>query len=139
MKQSALFVALALVLAVGAGAARAAAHGDDGLPSQEKKAALNVAGKWAMTLEMSMGAATPALELKQDGEDLTGTYTGRYGTFELQGSLKGHVIVFSFTMSAEGQAVTMSFEGEVSSDAQSMKGTASLADMGDATWSAKRQ
>ena len=103
------------------------------------KGAVNVAGKWVMTLEMSMGTATPALDLKQDGAKITGTYTGRYGTFELQGSLKGHVIVFSFTMSAEGQAVTMSFEGEVSSDAQSMKGTASLADMGDATWSAKRQ
>ena len=113
-----------------------------GRPEQappDKKNVPNVAGKWAVTLEMSMGTATPALDLKQDGAKITGTYTGRYGTFELQGSLKGHVIVFSFTMSAEGQAVTMSFEGEVSSDAQSMKGTASLADMGDATWSAKRQ
>ena len=42
-------------------------------------------------------------------------------------------------MSAEGQSVTMSYTGEVTADAQSMKGTASLGEMGDATWSAKRQ
>ena len=113
-----------------------------GKPEQappDKKSVPSVAGKWIMTLEMSMGTATPALDLKQDGAKITGTYTGRYGTFELAGSLKDHVIVFSFTMNAEGQSVTMSFEGEVSADAQSMKGTASLADMGDATWSASRQ
>jgi hypothetical protein len=113
--------------------------GSPGQAPPDKKSVPNVAGKWAMTLEMSMGTATPALDLKQDGTKITGTYTGRYGTFELTGSLKNHVIAFSFTMNAEGQAVTMSFEGEVSSDAQSMRGTASLADMGEATWSAKRQ
>jgi hypothetical protein len=105
----------------------------------DKKSVPSVAGKWIVTLEMSMGTATPALDLKQDGAKITGTYTGRYGTFDLEGSLKDHTIVFSFTMNAEGQSVTMSFEGEVSADAQSMKGTASLADMGDATWSARRQ
>jgi hypothetical protein len=103
------------------------------------KGTVNVAGKWAVTLEMGMGTATPELELKQDGAKITGTYTGRYGAFPLEGSLKGRVIAFSFTMSAEGQSVTMSYAGEVASDAQTMKGTASLGEMGEATWSAKRQ
>jgi hypothetical protein len=103
-----------------------------------EKGAVNVAGKWVMTLEMGMGTATPGLELKQEGAKITGTYSGRYGSFPLEGSLKGRVIAFSFTMSAEGQSVTMSYTGEVAADSQSMKGTASLGDMGDATWSAKR-
>jgi hypothetical protein len=135
-----LFPLVVLILACAVGLS--AAMSPQGRPEQgqpDKKSVPNVAGKWAMTLEMSMGTATPALDLKQDGTKITGTYTGRYGTFELAGSLKDHVITFSFTMNAEGQSVTMSFEGEVSSDAQSMKGTASLADMGEATWSAKRQ
>jgi hypothetical protein len=103
------------------------------------KGTVNVAGKWVMTLEMGMGTATPGLELKQDGAKITGTYSGRYGSFPLEGSLKGRVIAFSFTMSAEGQSVTMSYTGEVAADAQSMKGTASLGEMGEATWSAKKQ
>jgi hypothetical protein len=92
-----------------------------------------------MTLEMSMGTGTPTLDLKQDGEKLTGTYTGRYGTFDLQGSVKERAIQFSFTMSAEGQSVTMSFTGEIAQDGQTMKGTAVLGEMGDATWTAKRE
>lgn len=115
------------------------------VPAQDKpqqkpdKATQTVTGKWAMTLEMSMGTGTPTLDLKQDGEKLAGTYTGRYGTFDLQGSMKERTIQFSFTMGAEGQSVTMSFSGEVAQDGQTMKGSASMGDMGDATWTAKRE
>jgi hypothetical protein len=108
------------------------------LQKPEKKAPPTVTGKWAMTLEMSMGTGTPTLDLKQEGEKITGTYTGRYGTFDLQGTLKERTIQFSFNMSAEGQSVTMSFTGEVAADGQTMKGTATLGEMGDATWSAKK-
>jgi hypothetical protein len=108
-------------------------------PAQPDKTTVNVAGKWVVTLEMGMGTATPELDLKQDGTKVTGTYTGRYGSFPLEGSLKGRVIAFSFTMAAEGQSMTMSYTGEVAADAQSMKGTASLGEMGDATWSAQKR
>lgn len=111
-----------------------------GKPDQAPdKSMVNVAGKWIVTLEMAMGSATPELELRQDGAKITGTYTGRYGSFPLEGTLKGRTIAFSFTMSAEGQAITMSYTGEVAADSLSMKGTASLGEMGDATWSAKKQ
>lgn len=101
--------------------------------------AVSVSGKWAMTLEMSMGTGTPTLDLKQEGEKITGTYTGRYGTFALQGTIKGRTIEFAVTMSAEGQSVTISFAGEVAEDGRSMKGTAVLDQLGDATWSAVRE
>ena len=97
-----------------------------------------MAGKWTVTLDMSMGTATPALDLKQDGEKIGGTYTGRYGTFDLQGTLKNRAIQFAFNMSAEGETVTMSFTGEVAEDGQSMRGTATLGEMGDASWTAKK-
>jgi hypothetical protein len=138
MKRLTLLVVFAVALTAVAGASvRQQAKPDQAKPSQ--KSALDVTGKWAMTLDMAMGTATPALELKQDGAKVTGTYAGRYGTFPLEGSLKDRAIQFTFTMGAEGQTQTMSFAGEVSADGQSMKGTASLGDMGDATWSAKRQ
>jgi hypothetical protein len=138
MKWPVLLVVCVLASAISVGAASP----PQGKPEQAqpaKKGDLNVAGKWIVTLEMSMGTANPTLDLKQDGAKITGTYTGRYGTFPLEGTLKDRAIQFSFTMGAEGQTVTMSFAGEVSADAQSMKGTASLDEMGDATWSAKRQ
>jgi hypothetical protein len=133
-KLSALVITFVLATAV----AFASGPVQDKQKPQEKKD-LNVTGKWAMSLEMSMGTATPALELKQDGTKITGSYTGRYGTFPLEGTLKDRAIQFAFQMGAEGQTVTMTFSGEVAADGQSMKGTASLGDMGDASWTAKKQ
>jgi hypothetical protein len=105
---------------------------------QPKEKPLNITGKWTMTLEMEMGTATPALEFAQDGEKVTGSYTGRYGKFPLAGTLKDKVLEFAFTMDAEGTPADMYFKAEVAADAQSMKGTASLDGMGEATWTAKR-
>jgi len=107
-------------------------------PAPAPAKAVNIAGKWTMSLELSIGTATPALDLKQDGEKITGTYTGRYGTFPVKGTLKDRALEFSVQMNAEGQDVTMSFSGEVAADAQTMKGQASIEGLGDATWTAKR-
>lgn len=99
---------------------------------------VNVSGKWIMSLELEMGTATPALVLKQDGEKITGTYTGRYGTFALTGTLKERAISFGFKMNADGTEVNMSFAGEVAADAETMKGRAELEGLGEAAWTARR-
>ncbi len=137
MKRFVPLVIVGVVMAVGAGVF-ALPQGRPAQAKPGKTAAPNVTGKWTMTLEMSMGTANPALELAQDGEKISGTYTGRYGAFPVQGTLKGLTIQFSFTMGADSPQV-MSFAGDVAADGQSMKGTASLGEMGDATWTAKRQ
>ena len=111
------------------------------LIAQEQKPApkpVDVTGKWALSLELPIGAATPSLVLKQDGEKLTGTYIGRYGEFAVAGTRKGSAITFGFEMSAEGQTVQASFVGEVAADGQSMKGTGEMGGMGELTWSATR-
>ncbi len=137
MKRLSLIV---IVMAVATTVGLPASTGGQGKPDQKPdKAAVNVAGKWAMTMEMSMGTATPSLDLQQDGTKISGSYTGRYGTFPLEGTLKERAIQFSFQMGAEGETVTMSFAGEVAPDGQTMKGTASLGEMGDATWTAKKE
>lgn len=96
-----------------------------------------VAGTWRMTMEMSMGTASPEITLQQNGDKLTGTYSGRYGTFALTGKVKGRVFEFSFLMN-EQHPVSMCFQGEVSTDGVSLEGTAVLAEMGDATWTARK-
>jgi hypothetical protein len=106
---------------------------------QDAKAIPPLTGKWTMTLEMSMGTGTPTLQLKQDGEKIIGSYTGRYGTAPLEGTLKGKNIEFTVTMTAEDQTVSMGFSGEVDPDGLTMKGKAVLGELGDATWSAKKE
>ena len=77
MKWPALLVVCVpvLLVSVGASVPPQAQPGQQAPP--EKKSVPSVAGKWIVTLEMSMGTATPALDLKQDGTKITGTYTGR--------------------------------------------------------------
>jgi hypothetical protein len=99
----------------------------------------SLTGKWTMTLEMPSGNAFPGLELTQEGEKLTGVYvSSRYGKFEFKGLVKGKDVSFSFTMNAEGTEVPMTFRGEVDAAFQTMKGVATLGEMGEATWTAKR-
>jgi hypothetical protein len=103
------------------------------------KAPLSVAGKWVITLVTENFTATSGLELKQDGEKITGTYTStRYGPSPLEGTLKGRTIEFAFTLNADGTSVAMSYKGEVAADGQTMKGKASLEGLGEATWTAER-
>jgi hypothetical protein len=105
-----------------------------------KPAPVNIVGKWTMTLELEAFTATPTLEFKtQTEEKITGTYTGRYGTFPFEGKLKERAIEFSFKMSAEGNDVEVWFSGEVTADGQTMKGKGSLTGLGDATWTAKKE
>ena len=103
------------------------------------KAPPSIAGKWALTLVSENFTATSGLELKVDGEKITGSYiSSRYGSFPLEGTLKGRAIEFAFTLNAEGSTVAMSFKGEVAADSKTMKGKASLGDLGEATWTAER-
>jgi hypothetical protein len=102
------------------------------------KAPASIAGKWTLTLVTDNFTASPTLDLKVDGQKVTGTYTGRYGSFPLEGLLKGRALEFAFTMNAEGTTTLMSFVGEVAPDGQTMKGKATLGEMGEATWTAAR-
>ena len=130
MKRTVVVMALAALVATALHAQQSAAPPNDVSP---------VTGKWDMALNMAMGLSTPLLTLKQDGEKLTGTYQGRYGTFPLEGTLKGRAIEFWLTMTVESEKVEMSFRGEVAADGQSMRGAADLGQAGDGTWTATRE
>ena len=98
----------------------------------------SIVGKWTMELVTDSFTATPALEFFKEGDKVTGTYeSSRYGKFPFTATVKGTTIAFTFTMSAEGSDVQMAFKGEVAPDFKLMKGTAELAGLGSATWSAK--
>ena len=108
------------------------------LAQEKPKAPPSIAGKWVMTLVTENFTSTPAVSFKVDGEKVTGTYTSRYGEFPLEGTLKGNAIQFSLSLNAEGMTVTMAFTGEVAADSETMKGKATIGELGDATWTASR-
>jgi hypothetical protein len=64
----------------------------------------NIAGPWQFTVELAMGTGKPLVTFKQDGEKITGTYEGRYGKSNLEGTVKDNQVQFTVTVVAEGSS-----------------------------------
>jgi hypothetical protein len=101
------------------------------------QAKVDVTGKWAFSVETSAGAGSPTFTFKQDGDKLTGHYTGTFGEADLTGTVKGAEITFGFTVDAQGTSLKETYTGTVDKD--SMKGKLVIEGLGEGTFTAKRQ
>ena len=99
---------------------------------------IDVTGKWTFQVETSAGGGTPTFTFKQDGEKLTGHYSGQLGEADFTGSVKGRDISLSFGVDVQGLQVDVTYAGTIESK-DAMKGTVKLGVLGDGTFSAKRQ
>jgi hypothetical protein len=104
---------------------------------QAEGARLDVTGTWAFQVETSGGSGTPTMTLKQDGEKLTGHYSGQLGEAPLTGTVKGNAVEFTIEVTFEGNAFHIVYTG--TADKDSMKGTVKLGDLGDGTFTAKKK
>jgi hypothetical protein len=102
------------------------------------QAKVDLTGKWAFTVETSAGGGTPNITLKQDGEKLTGHYSGQLGEADLAGSVKGQEFAFSFSVEAQGAKLNCTYTGNIQSK-DSLKGTLNIAGLADGTFTAKRE
>lgn len=98
----------------------------------------DVTGKWAFNVETAAGSGTPAMTFKQEGEKLTGHYSGQLGESDLAGTVKGADISFSFTIDAQGTVIKATYSGTIENK-DSLKGKVVLEGLGDGTFTAKRQ
>jgi hypothetical protein len=98
----------------------------------------DVTGKWAFAVETAAGAGTPTITLKQDGEKLTGHYSGQLGEADLTGTIKGSDFTFKFTVDAQGNMLDVTYTGTAESK-DALKGKLSIAGLADGTFTAKRQ
>jgi hypothetical protein len=101
--------------------------------------AVNITGKWAFNVQTDGGGGTPTMTFKQEGEKLTGHYSGQFGEHDFTGTVKGKEVKFSFTMNAQGQDIDAVYTGAIE-DKDNMKGTVALAGgQLSGTFTAKRQ
>ena len=49
----------------------------------------DISGSWEFSVDTAAGSGSPSFVFKQDGEKLTGTYTGLFGKADLTGTVKG--------------------------------------------------
>jgi hypothetical protein len=102
------------------------------------QAKLDVTGKWAFNVETAAGSGTPTITLKQDGEKLTGHYSGQLGEADLTGTAKGSDIQLKFTVDVQGTSLNCIYTGAVDGK-DSMKGKVEIVGLGDGTFTAKKQ
>lgn len=96
----------------------------------------NIAGQWQFTVELAVGTGRPLVTFKQDGEKITGTYEGRYGKSNLEGTVKENHVEFIVTVVAEGETAAGRFSGTVEND--KMSGDVDYDGAGEGTWAAVR-
>jgi hypothetical protein len=100
------------------------------LAAQDK---VDVTGAWVFQVETSAGSGSPSFTFKQEGEKLTGKYSGQLGNADISGTVKGNQIEFSFTVDVGKVTYTGTIEGGT------MKGKVELGDQASGTWTAKRK
>ena len=99
---------------------------------------IDVTGKWLFAVETGAGSGSPTFTFKQDGEKLTGHYSGQLGEAELTGTVKGKDIKYTFSAEVQGMKIDATYTGTVESK-DTMKGTVQLAGLGEGTFTGKRQ
>jgi hypothetical protein len=99
--------------------------------AQEK---IKITGTWIMEVQTDAGSGSPTFVLKQDGEKITGTYTGQLGDSSATGTLKGNVIHLEFSI--QGNLIT--YDGTVTSSSE-MSGKVNLAEMASGTFTGKKK
>ena len=100
----------------------------------------DISGAWQLIVETNQGTGSPTVVLRQQGEELTGTYSSRLlGEANITGTVKGSSIEFRFESELRGQAVRVSYKGKIEGP-NSMKSTALFSGIDlNGTWSAKRK
>lgn len=98
--------------------------------------AQSVAGAWDLSINGPEGVITATADLKQDGENITGSITSPQGTVELTGTYKGKTVNLSFTISSPQGELPIKVNGDV--DGAEMKGIIDFG-MGMADFTAKKK
>ncbi len=91
---------------------------------------------WEFTVETAQGSGSPSFEFKQEGEKLTGTYSGMFGKAPISGTVKGDEVEFTFEVSNVDGKVR--YKGKLDG-ATRMKGEVEYGDVGKGSFTAKKK
>ncbi|HWX55877.1 MAG TPA: hypothetical protein VN176_14910 [Verrucomicrobiae bacterium] len=97
-------------------------------------AAANLTGKWNALVDLGGQSGSPSFELKQDGEKLTGTYSGALGDAPLKGTVKGVDVTWDF----EASGAAVHYVGKISQDGNKIEGTVDYGGQASGTFVATR-
>jgi len=94
--------------------------------------ATDLTGTWNAKVDLGGQGGSPTFVLKQDGEKLSGTYSGALGEAPVHGTVKGSEVTFDFEVS--GAAIH--YAGKVDSTGKKMEGTVDYGGQASGTFTA---
>lgn len=97
--------------------------------------AVDLSGTWNAKVQLGDQSGSPTFVLKQDGEKLTGTYSGALGEAPLTGTVKGNAVTFDFEVSG----AKIHYEGKLDQDGNKMEGTCDYGGQASGTFVATRK
>ena len=95
----------------------------------------DLSGTWSAAVMLDAGSGTATFVFQQQGDALSGTYSGVLGEAKVTGTVKGDKVEWSFD---GGQAGTVSFQGNLDGPAR-IKGTAEYGLLGKGTFTAEKK
>jgi hypothetical protein len=99
--------------------------------------AADVTGTWIMAVETGAGSGSPTFILVQKGEALTGSYKGQLGEAQVTGTVKGEEVTIEYKVEGQGQNLAVKYSGKT--DGKTMSGKVSLGQLGEGTFTGKKQ
>lgn len=96
----------------------------------------SVAGDWTLTIDGPQGIIDSEAVFKQDGENVTGTFSGPTGEATVAGTMNGSTLALAFSVNTPDGVFDIKLSAEVNST--EMKGTLDYG-MGVADFTGKRK
>lgn len=97
-------------------------------------AAADISGTWSASVVLDAGSGTASFVLKQDGDKLSGTYSGALGEAKVTGSVKGDEVEWTFETEDAGKVV---YKGKLEGAAK-IKGNVEYGQLGMGNFSAEK-
>jgi hypothetical protein len=95
----------------------------------------DISGTWSAAVMLDAGSGTATFVFQQQGDAISGTYSGVLGEAKVTGTVMGDKVEWSFD---GGQAGKVSFQGTLDGPAK-MKGTAEYGLLGKGTFTAEKK
>lgn len=97
--------------------------------------AVDVTGTWNAKVDLGGQGGSPTFVLKQDGDKLTGKYSGALGEAELHGTIKGNEVAWDF----EASGAAVHYAGKLDSTGNKMEGTVDYGGQASGTFTATKK
>jgi hypothetical protein len=99
----------------------------------------NISGTWACTIEVTGPPGNVTFVFKQEGEKLSGTYSGSLGELPVTGMVKGDKVAFGHKATTDkGHTITVLYTGAIESPAK-MTGAVEYSGGARGKWTATKK